>query len=211
MPTSSKFWDKVAKKYAASPIKDMAAYEHTIERTRSYLTTDTRALEIGCGTGTTALLLASDVHELVGTDISAEMVRIASDKAAAQGVQNVTFKVADAPSAAQDAAGYDVVLGFNIFHLTQNAERLFKTLHDQLAPGGLFISKTACLAEPSIGIKRFAFAVLIPVMRLVRAAPFVRGFRFDQLEGAIEKAGFEIVETGSYPAMSRFIVARKRA
>jgi cyclopropane fatty-acyl-phospholipid synthase-like methyltransferase len=211
MTSSAKFWDKAAKKYAASTIKNMPAYEYTMERTRSYLDVDTHALEIGCGTGSTALLLAPHVARILGTDISPEMVRIATEKAAEQGLQNVTFEVADGQQAASDAGSYDAVLGFNIFHLTENPERLFATIHDQLAPGGLFISKTPCLSEPSIGLKRFAFAALIPVMRLFGIAPFVGKLNFAKLEAMVEHAGFDIIETVSSPAMSRFIVARRRA
>ena len=209
MPTATKFWDKNARKYAASPIKDMAAYTYTLERVRSYLSPQTRALEIGGGTGSTALLLAPDVAGITCTDISPEMMRIATEKATNQGVLNITFQVADGQQAAALSGGYDVVLGFNIFHLTKDPAQVFKTVHDHLAPGGLFISKTPCLAEPSIGLKRFVFAALIPVMRLVGVAPFVSSFSFAALESAVETAGFEIVETGSFPAMSRFIVARR--
>ena len=209
MTTSAKFWDKAAQKYAAAPIKDMAAYEYTMERVRSYLTPDTKALEIGAGTGSTALLLAADVAELTSTDISHEMMRIAKDKAAAKGIKNVSFQVADGQQAAALAAGKDVVLGFNIFHLTPDPADIFKTLHQEMDPGALFVSKTPCLAEPSLGFKRFAFTVMIPVMQLVGYAPFVGRYSFAHLEGMIEAAGFEIVETGCYPAMSRFVVARK--
>ena len=210
MTKTSTFWDKRAEKYAASPIKDMAAYEYTLERTRSYLGAGTRVKEIGCGTGSSALRLADGVREIVGTDISPQMVKIARQKAASQGAGNVRFEVAGARSAAAGVEGFDAVLGFNIFHLTENAEALFRILHDRLAPGALFISKTPCLADPSVGIKRHLFRGMIAAMRLVGLAPFVRRFSFAELESAIERAGFEIVETGSFPAMSRFIVARRR-
>ena len=51
MIEQAKFWDKAATKYAADPIKDMAAYTYTLERTRSYLRDSDTMLEIGCGTG----------------------------------------------------------------------------------------------------------------------------------------------------------------
>lgn len=211
MKTPAAFWDRHAKKYAASPIKDMPAYEYTLERTRSYLGPASRVTEIGCGTGSTALLLAGDVRAIRGTDISPQMIKIAQQKAEAQGVGNATFAVADAKAAIKAAAQSDVVLGFNIFHLTENAEALFKELHDTLAPGSVFISKTPCLADPVLGPKRYIFRVMIAAMRLVGYAPFVRRFSFAHLEAAIADAGFEIVETGSFPAMSRFIVARRGA
>lgn len=210
MTTPSEFWDKNAKKYAASPIKDQEAYEYTLERTRSYLSASANVLEVGCGTGSTALALAGAVGQITGTDISPKMVEIAREKGAAQDQTNAEFEVTSVEGALEQADAFDVVMGFNIFHLTENAEKLFETLHDRLAPGGVFISKTPCLADPAVGVKRHLFGVAIALMRLVGYAPFVRRFTFAELEGAIERAGFEIVETGSFPAMSRYIVARRR-
>ena len=209
MTQASKFWDKHAVKYAASPIKDKAAYEYTLERTRSYLKPADQALEIGSGTGSTALLLAGDVARFTGTDISPEMTRIAREKAEGEGGGNLQFQVRTAMQAAEDAAGMDVVMGFNIFHLTENLEGILKTISGNLKPGALFITKTPCLGEPSIGLMRFAFAALVPVLRLVGMAPFVRRLSFQELEAMITSAGFQIIETGSHPKMSRYIVARR--
>ena len=51
-------------------------------------------------------------------------------------------------------------------------------------------------------------------MQLVGKAPSnVEFTRIADLEAAIQKAGFEIIETGNYPVdvPSRYLVARKRA
>lgn len=209
MKQSAQFWDRMAEKYAASPIRDTESYEYTLGRTRSYLTPQDRVLEFGCGTGSTALQLAGDVAQITGTDISGEMMRIAMDKARAQQVENATFKVATAREAAAGAGACNVVLGFNILHLVEEADEVLKTLFQTLAPGALLITKTPCLGEPSIGLKRFAFRAMIPVMQLFGKAPFVRYQSFQQLEASITDAGFKIIETSSKPAMSRYIVARK--
>lgn len=209
MKKASTFWNEKAVSYAASPIGDMQAYEYTLERTRSYLKANDHVLEIGCGTGSTALLLARDVAQFTGTDISTEMVRIAREKAAKEGLETLHFQEATAAQAAQDAVGKDVVMGFNIFHLTEDLENTLKAIGAALKPGALLITKTPCLAEPSIGPLRFLFAGLIPAMQLIGKAPFVRRLTFRDLEAAIAAAGFKIVETGSYPKMSRYIVARR--
>lgn len=211
MSQASKFWDNAAVKYAASPIKDQQAYEYTLERTRSYLNANDHVLEIGCGTGSTAILLAPDVAQFTGTDISSEMLRIARERAAATGVKALDFQVATAAESAQDAADMTVVLGFNIFHLTENLEGILAALHQNLKPGNLLITKTPCLREPSIGMMRFLFRALIPVLQFLGKAPFVQAFSFRELEAMITAAGFQIVETGSYPKMSRYIVARRTA
>lgn len=209
MVDAARFWDRIAVKYAASPIRDKEAYEYTLERTRSYLNDTDTVLEIGCGTGSTALRLAGDVACFTGTDISPEMLRIAREKAAEAKLDSLRFVVRDALGAAQDAADADVVMGFNILHLTEDPAAVLTALSGAMKSGGLLITKTPCLGEPSIGLKRFAFRALVPLMQMIGKAPVVQFLSFQRLEAAISNAGFKIIETGSYPAMSRYIVARR--
>jgi hypothetical protein len=105
---------------------------------------------------------------------------------------------------------YDAVLGFNLYHLVENAEDVFAQIYKMLTVGGYFISKTACLGDPSLGFKRAMFKALIPPMQWLGKAPYVRFFSHAELENAMIFAGFEIVESGNFPSMSRYIVARKR-
>ncbi len=207
MVRAKEFWDKRAEKYAASAIGDEAAYAHTLERTRTHLSGDMRVLELGCGTGTTAVQLAPSAGPYLGTDVSSEMIRIATAKS--EGMNTLSFGVAGADEALSQGPRPDVVLAFNLLHLLPDAAEVVRSTYARLEPGGLFISKTACIAEPSIGLRRFAFAVLVPVMRLIGMAPFVHRLTFAQIEGMVRDAGFEIIEEGTFPAMSRYLVARK--
>lgn len=204
------YWDKRARKYAASKIADQAAYEYTRERTRSYIKATDTVLEMGCGTGSTALELAPNAAQIIGTDVSPEMIKIATEKAQSRSVTNASFRVASVDKALDGPEPVDIVTGFNIFHLVRDREGIFAAISRKLPAGGLFISKTPCLSEPSTGIKRFAFAAIIPPMRLLGIAPYVGRFSFAQLEGVIRDAGFDLIEVGSFPEMSRYIVARKR-
>ena len=54
----TQFWDRIAPRYAKSPVRDQAAYEHTLDRVAHYLRPEHQVLELGCGTGTTAVHLA---------------------------------------------------------------------------------------------------------------------------------------------------------
>ncbi|MCF2904780.1 class I SAM-dependent methyltransferase [Octadecabacter sp. CECT 8868] len=209
MNDAATFWDKIAPKYAQDPIKDMAAYEYTLERTKSYLGYDDRILELGCGTGSTALLLAPKVREIVGADISPKMIDIADTKAKAGSVHNATFRVASAKDAASQKEPFDAVLGFNLFHLVEGMEDTFASVHKMLPPGGYFISKTPCLADRSVGFKRFLFKAMVRPMQWIGKAPYVQFLTHSDLEGALRFAGFEIVESGNFPAISRYVVARK--
>lgn len=205
MPTHEAFWDKAAQKYAKSPVKDMVSYDKTIERTRAYLEPDAHALELGCGTGTTALRLHDAVQHLTATDISSQMIAIARDKARNQGAGNVTFCHADL----NDDLGkgpYDAVMAFNLLHLVEDLPTALAGIHAMLKPGGVFISKSGCLGE-----KGWYLRVLVGAMRAMGKAPFVANLTISDLDTQVKQAGFAIAETRTFPGMvsNRFIVARK--
>ncbi len=205
MPNDAKFWDKIANKYAASPIKNMEAYNQTMDRTKSHLSKGDSVLEVGCGTGSTALLLADSVDHITASDISANMIGIAKGKARDQEVENVDFLQWTLPDQAPMEGPFDAVMAFNFLHLVEDTPEAVRRIKSLLKPDGLFISKTVCLGE-----KSWLWSPIIAVMRLVGFAPYVRSLKIRELEELITEAGFRIIETGVYPApSSRFIVARK--
>jgi ubiquinone/menaquinone biosynthesis C-methylase UbiE len=206
--TDARFWDKIARKYAASPIGDMEGYERTIDRTRQLLRATDTVLELGCGTGTTALKLAPHVARMVATDLSPEMIAIAREKAAAQGCTNAEFAVAGPEDALWPDASFDAVLAFNLWHLVADRAAALAHVRRVLKPGGLFVSKTPCLAEMNPLIR-----LAVPVARLIGQAPWVAIFSASDLEREIEAAGFAIVERARHGSGRKdariFIVARK--
>lgn len=209
MTTAAKFWDGVAEKYARSPIKDMASYEHTLERTASYLTTTDDVLELGCGTGMTALRLSKFAGSITATDVSQAMLDVGRKHAAQQEVANVNFVRAEANT--PPAGTYDVVMTFNLLHLLEDLEGGLKQINSALKPGGLFISKTFCAPSHGARLRYRAIRLALPVMQFLGKAPFVRFMSEHELDSAIRWAGFELVEQDSFPARDarRFLVARK--
>lgn len=205
MTASPKFWDKIADRYARRPIANMANYEDTLARTRRYLDDGSQVLEIGCGTGTTALKLAPDLGRIVATDLSEGMLRVARERQTAAGAANVEFRQATAEDRWPKAT-YDAVLAFNLLHLVEDIPAVLRGVHGALKPGGVFVSKTACLSDGA-----WYFGPMIRVMQWVGKAPFVQRIGVAGLDEMIAAAGFEIVETHSYKsdAPSRFVVARK--
>ena len=208
MVDSKTFWDKMAPKYAESQMRSVDDYEHTLARTLSYLTPQMRVLEMGCGTGTTALRLAPHVKAFVGTDQSSEMIRIARDKAADEH-SNLEFRVLGAAESAQLEEGFDVVMGFNLFHLVPDADAVLADIFKILKPGGLMISKTPCLMDKAFGWKRFLVAGMLPILKRIGKAPDVGIWRIADVDRRIADAGFETLEAGNFPAISRYVVARK--
>ncbi len=186
----ARFWDKIAEKYAASPVSDMAGYERTLARTANFLDEDYRVLEVGCGTGTTALKLAPHAAQITATDISSAMIEIAKKKAANEGTETVRFEVAAADDKRFEGHQFDAVLAFNILHLVADLDGLLATLRASLKPGGVLISKTPCLKDMNPLIRWVA----VPALRLLGKAPsIVNSVSPAQLETAITRAGFEIL------------------
>lgn len=201
--TQTPFWDRVADRYATRAVGDPDAYEQTLSRVSQWLKPDHKAVELGCGTGSTALRLAEHVAEYRGTDGSSRMIEIARAKEAPA---HLRFDAVDA-SDALSGSSPDVVLAFNLLHLLEDLPATLVQIRDALPTGGLFISKTPCLAG------KWWLRPIIGAMQIVGKAPApVAYLRADPLVRAVENAGFVIEEVGDYPPKlpSRFIVACKR-
>lgn len=206
---NARFWDRAARKYARSPIADMEGYERTLDHVRRLLKTTDVAIELGCGTGTTALKLAPSLARLVATDVSPEMIAIAREKAAAENCANVEFAVATPDAAPYADASFDAALAFNVLHLIEDRAAALRGTHRLLKPGGLLLSKTPVLSEMGFFIR-----LLVPVMQAFGKAPYVGFFSAEELEREIAGAGFEIVERARHGSTKKdvrtFLVARKR-
>lgn len=209
MQATAKYWDGIAQKYAKSPIGDMQAYEYTLGRTRSYLKDSDLALELGCGTGSTAIKLADAIAEMVASDVSGGMLEVARERVAEAGTANIRLVQATPENAPEGP--FDVIMAHNLLHLLDDTEASISAVAKRLKPGGLFISKTPCLNENMKSLKFRVMKRAIPLMQLFGKAPFVRFFSIAELETMITKAGFDIIESGNFPTdpPSRYLVARK--
>lgn len=207
--SQARFWDRIAPKYAADPIADLAGYEATLQRVQGLLSTQHDVLEIGCGTGSTALRLAPFTRSLLATDVSPQMIAIAQQRLAAQPSPTLSFAVADAETAAFGQGAYDAVLAFNVLHLASDLDGVLKQVVQALRPGGLLISKTACVAEMNPLIPYLA----VPLMRAIGKAPPVLCFDESRLRSAMVQRGLQIVCIERHGTRGKdirvFVVARK--
>lgn len=201
------FWDRIAPKYARKPMDDPDAYEEKLALVASLLQPGDLVLEIGCGTGSTALRLAPNVAHYTATDGSSAMIGIADAKLGADAPANVTFHHADA---AEQIAGapFDAVCAFSLLHLVEDIASVLAAVRAQLKPGGLFLSKTVCTKAAAWPIR-----AMIPALTLLRIAPRVTPLNEADLVRYLEDAGFTIERTlhlGSR-RMSPIMVARTPA
>ncbi|WP_444464901.1 class I SAM-dependent methyltransferase [Rhodobacter capsulatus] len=204
MTDGIEFWNRVAERYAARPVRDGAAYEEMLAEVAARLRPQDRVLEIGAGTGTTALRLGPQVALWLATDLSPEMHRIACAK---PGSDRVQFRLASAETR-HAKAPFDVICAFHILHLVPDAEAALRALFGQLTPGGLFLSKTWCLADLPWTMK-----AVLPLLRLRGWMPPARALKAPELRALITAAGFTIEAERTFGKghHSRYIVARKPA
>ncbi len=184
-----KFWNLIAKKYAASPIADRSAYETKIQEIKTYLTPEMDVLDIGCGTGTQCGDIADMVKQVSGIDISCKLLAIAEQRMAERKLDNVTFLQTYVFDEHFAPGSFDVVMAFHVLHFFDDIDTGFQRIHDLLTPGGLFISETACLGE-----KSQLTAKLLRFMGYLGLLPTMSLFTTQQLEQALEKNGFRLVE-----------------
>ena len=206
----AQFWDRISRKYAKKAIADKGGYERTLDATRALLKPDDRVLELGCGTGSTALQLAGGVKSYLATDFSAGMIAIARERQSASSVLPLNFQIATAEALKLEAGRFDAVLGFNYLHMVRDVPGRLRRIHTLLAPDGLFISKTPCLGD----MNPLLSLVLLPAMRAIGRAPYFSVLKQSELCQLVNSAGFDIFAVGIHASKGNdcrpYIVARKR-
>jgi len=92
-----------------------------------------RVLDVGCGTGSHAALLAGEGFDLTAIDLSPDMIRIAASKSA-----QVNFKSGDIAAMPESGFHFSYSL-FNVINCLTSMESLvafFKAIYARLEPGG---------------------------------------------------------------------------
>jgi len=95
-----------------------------------------RALEIGCGTGNFARLLAARAERVVALDISPQMIRLARERSASY--SNIDFLEGDAMSHQFPGEQFDCVATLTTLHHLPIEAALTK-IRNILKPGGVFL------------------------------------------------------------------------
>ena len=205
MIQAAQFWDKVAEKYAKQPIADEAAYQQKLAVTRNYFRPDMEVLEIGCGTGSTAILHAPYVKHIRAIDFSTNMIATAQGNAEAKHIDNVTFEQATIEDLNSPDRSLDAVLGLSILHLLKNKEAAIAQVYQMLIPGGLFITSTVCMGDTMSWFKLIA-----PIGQFLGIFPFVQFLTAQALADSLIQAGFEL-DYQWQPSKGKavFIVAKK--
>ena len=158
-----------------------------------------RVLDVACGSGYPALDAAKHVRpggSVVATDISTEMLAVASRRATSDGLDNIEFLEMDAEALNFQEASFDAVTNAYGLMFCPNLSQAFGEARRVLKPGGSLALVT--WDEPSKSpFFSLITAVAAPVLALVPPATDAPGpFRLSsstQLESLLRGAGFSDV------------------
>jgi enediyne biosynthesis protein CalE5 len=164
-------------------------------------------LDVAAGYGEPGLTAAHAVApggHVVCTDISAEMLAVGRERAAAAGLDNLEFLEGDAEELAFGEASFDAVLSRQGLQFLPDVAGVLTRLHSFLKPGGRL---AAAVWGPPQTVQ---FAAPVPVIRAELElpppppagvpGPFALADA-GQLVGLVEAAGFGDVATGTVTAI----------
>lgn len=98
-----------------------------------------RVLDVATGTGHTAFAFAPQVHKVIATDITQEMLEEAEKLKADLGMRNVEFRFADAHDLPFEDAAFDVVTCRRAAHHFTDIRRALREMRRVLRPGGRLV------------------------------------------------------------------------
>lgn len=136
------YWDAQAVGFDAEPDHGLLD-DRVREAWRSLLLAELPSppadvLDVGCGTGSLAVLLAESGFAVHGVDFSQRMVEAAAEKAAAAGV-DARFEQGDASAPPYDPASFDVVLCRHVLWALPDPGLALQRWCALLRPGGRLV------------------------------------------------------------------------
>ncbi|HEY5833792.1 methyltransferase domain-containing protein [Streptomyces sp.] len=134
------FWDAAAERFDDEPdhgLRDPRVREAWAVRLRSWLPAEpSDVLDLGCGTGSLALLAARDGHRVTAVDRSARMVELAREKLVGTGARVVVGDAARPPAA---AGAFDAVLVRHVLWTLPDPGAALLRWARLLRPGGRLV------------------------------------------------------------------------
>jgi len=134
----AEWWNEA---YEGDPPWDTGEPQSALVRLAEAGEIEGRVLDAGCGTGTEALYLAEQGHEVTGVDFSEQAIERAGEKSRERDL-DADFRVGDALDLGHDPDGdlgrFDTVVDVGLFHALEEDQRgeYADSLADVLAAGG---------------------------------------------------------------------------
>ena len=144
-----------------------------------------RVLDVGTATGHTALTFAPHAAEVIGIDLTPDMLEIARQQAQLKKASNVIFMTADADQLPFEDRSFDRVTCRLCAHHFPGLSRPLAEMYRVLKPGGIL------LVVDNVAPEDDALDEWVNRVEKLRDPSHVREYRVSQWLDALEQAGFE--------------------
>jgi len=205
MNQQAKFWNQIAEKYYKKPVKNPDTYKSKLDQIRQLLHSNSDVLELGCGTGSTALLLSSEVRQYDACDFSESMINIAKNRAFEDDIHNISFSVEDIETFSIPSEKYDLIMAHSVLHLIDNADSVIKSMMSALRPNGYIVLSLVLLND-------FPFP-LRWILRLGQKTGFVPHLAYqseDELLSLLIRGNFQVQTSWRVDKYNVFVIAQKK-
>lgn len=203
MKNSNKFWDKQAKNYNSGASKETM---DLLNKSEKYLKDTYVVLDFACGTGDSTIGIAKHVDEIVGIDMSKEMIKYAKLRVEEAELTNVKLIATTLDDSELISGSFDIIFAFNIIHLLDDWGSTMERVNHLLKPSGLFISNTACMGE-----KANFTSHIIKLISKLSILPNIKSYTCNELEESISSYGFSTLESikSDEKVPNLYLVAKK--
>jgi ubiquinone/menaquinone biosynthesis C-methylase UbiE len=159
-----------------------------LERIRqaAALDRESRALDVACGPGIIVEALARDAHEVVGCDITPQMLAKAEQRCKAAGLANVRFVPGKAESLPFGDAEFDVVVSRSALHHFLDPAVTLREMARVLKPGGRMVTVDVMASEDADE------AALHNALEILRDPSHVRMLPRSELQRHLTDAGLTV-------------------
>ncbi|MCL2295520.1 MAG: class I SAM-dependent methyltransferase [Methanomassiliicoccaceae archaeon] len=189
------FWDLSASFYDRAE-QSNTAYNGMLRSIREQTPPGARVFEAAAGTGAISLFIADKAENIICTDLSDRMLKVARKKAAKQGVENIVFSTRSLFDTGEPDGSYDVVIASQVLHLIDEPQKAAEEL--KRISNGSVITSVALLK----GLKGFFVRPKVGIWRFLGFAPKrefdADGFREFLYEIGLPPSQFEVVN-GNMP------------
>jgi SAM-dependent methyltransferase len=149
-------------------------------------------LDVACGPGIVAVALAPVAGSVVGIDLTPEMLELARERCAENGIENARFEVGDVTEMPfADGEFSRVVCRYALHHVLDPAA-VVAEIARVCAPGGRVVIADMIVGDEPEAAKRFNEA------ERARDPSHVRSMPIAELVGLMANVGLEPREVGSY-------------
>jgi 2-polyprenyl-3-methyl-5-hydroxy-6-metoxy-1,4-benzoquinol methylase len=125
----------------------VARHQQALRYINVYISPGTRILDLGCGTGQTAMALAYAGYRMTCVDISSSMLQAARANFAAANLE-AKFILGSVDSIVPERGMYSAVLALGLIEYLPNPGQLFQLAAESLAHNGVLIVGFASLGSP---------------------------------------------------------------